>query len=368
MPELLNLTPFNATTFGVFDKHSRQFDVIIISATFEALPGKPIRIAEEQLLVCESDEYLGEPGFSSILREGEVALEKPFVDVIVNGRAFAPHGRKAEKMRVKLKIGDMNKVLQISGDRYWRRNLLGVNPSSPKPFETMPIVYERAFGGIDSRSSDPSKHYSDPRNPIGIGFHRASSKELLVETEVPNIEYPTHLIDSLQKQTLPAGLGVVGRNWQPRIGFSGTYDEDWMAEQCPLLPFDFDPLYYQSAPLDQQSSTICGGEPVEVLNMTPEGRWRFDLPTLDIPIRLWPYDRDNPQPLRMDTVLLEPDAYRVILIARTKIPILRNRPLLEEVILGRVSPAKWRARVKGKIYVDWRCRGENVSGVNGLII
>jgi hypothetical protein len=366
MPELLNLTPFSATTFGLLDKQSRQFDVIIISATFEALPGKPVRLADEQSPVRDSDEYYGKPGFSSVRYEGEIALEKPFVDVLVNGRAFAPQGRKTGKVLVSLRIGNLQKDLQVSGDRYWRRGLLGIKPSSPKPFETVPIVYERAFGGIDTRPSDSAKHYSDPRNPIGIGFQRASAQTPVIETEVPNIEYPSQLLGSPNKRPEPAGLGIVGRSWQPRIGFAGTYDEAWVAEQFPLLPLDLDPRYYQAAPRDQQSDTIRGGELVEILNMSLEGRWQFTLPTLDVPVRLWSSDRGDAPLLKMDTVLLEPDAYRVTLIGRTKIPILRNRAQREEIILGHVSPAWWRAQLKGKIYLDWAGRGGRRAGVSNF--
>lgn len=361
MPNLLNYTPFSATTFGLLDKSACQFDLIVISATFEAQPGKPVRLADEQMPVRDSDEYYGEPGFSSVRYEGEIALEKPFVDVIVNGRAYAPLGRKAEQVIISLQVGDINKVLLVSGDRQLQSGLLNIMPSLPIPFDTMPIVYERAFGGVDTRSSGLNNHYADSRNPVGVGFHGAISQCSEIKTEAPNIEY---FSKSSKKRTEPAGLGIISRNWQPRIRYAGIYDDEWKAQQWPLLPKDFDHRHYQAAPTDQQSATIQGGESVEIFNMTPDGKWKFTLPTLDIPIRLWPpHDRDDAPTLRMDTVLLEPDNYKVILIARAKIPILRNQAPLEEIILGHVSSAWWRARLQGKMYLDWSGKGICNTGV-----
>jgi hypothetical protein len=358
MPELVNFTPFAATTFGVLDKYAHQFDVVVVSATFEALPGKPLRLADEQQPVRDADQYFGEPGLSSVRYEGEIATEKPFVDLLINGYALAPPGRKVGTLTVGVSVGELRKTLQVSGDRFWRTGLRGMGPSSPKPFERMPIIYERAFGGVDDRGTDRARQVSDLRNPVGVGLEGAPSRRPDIATEVPNIEYPSQLIESQHDRPEPAGFGVVGRNTMPRRGFAGTYDENWIAQQRPLLPLDFDVRHFQAAPLDQQSVAIQGGESVEIRNMTPEGVWQFNLPILDVPILLWPADRGTLPTLRLDTVLLEPEFYRVTMLARAKILVLRNQAPLEEIILGHVVGAWWRARLRGKTYLDFRGIGQ----------
>lgn len=40
----------------------------------------------------------------------------------------------------------------------------------------------------------------------------------------------------------------MGRSWQPRLRYAGTYDQHWMDERLPFLPEDFDLRYFQSAP------------------------------------------------------------------------------------------------------------------------
>ena len=59
----------------------------------------------------------------------------------------------------------MRKALRIVGDRVWR----GTTRTAAKPFVKMPLVYERAFGGVDRQSPNPERD-ADWRNPVGIGF------------------------------------------------------------------------------------------------------------------------------------------------------------------------------------------------------
>ncbi len=354
MPRLVNHTSFAAAVFGILTPQATRHDVVVVAAAFEVLPGRPLRLSDEQPPVRDADQYFGDPGRSSVRYEGETAWGKPFVDVLVNGTAHAPAGRKVDAILVSLHVGDIAKEVLVTGDRRWRPGLLGATPSSPEPFETMPIIYERAFGGVDTRPADPAKHGAERRNLVGVGFQSAPSQNPDIRTAVANIEYPDQRIWSPRDRPEPAGFGVVGRDWLPRLAHAGTYDGAWLVEQSPLLPLDFDTRHFQAAPADQQSRTIQGGESVQILNLTPERAWNFTLPTLDVPLRLAYRDRRKMASLKLDTILIEPDLYRVTLIARAAIPLLRNHAPLEEVIIGHVTPGWWRARVRSKEYLDYR--------------
>jgi len=359
MAVLTNHTAFAAKMFSGLDPHSRLHDVLVVSAAFVTMPGAPLRLADEPVAVVDNDVFYGDPTSSSVRYEGEIAWEKPFVEVIVNGHAIAARGQKAERVLVDVRVGDVHKQLMVNGDRHWR---LGGIPGSPKPFDRMPIVYERAYGGYDTRAANPAQHKLEPRNPVGLGFQGLRSNDPIIQTEVPNVEYPGQPVTSAETRSDPAGLGVLGRNWQPRLGFAGTYDAAWTAEQFPLLPLDFDVRHFQTAPADQQSRTLRGGEEVDIRNMTPEGRWRFHLPVLDVPVRLVYAERHGAAALRMDTVILEPDVYRLTVLARCKIPRARSRGPLEEVILGHVSPGWWYARIRRKKYLDHGNRNGRLIG------
>ena len=283
-----------------------------------------------------ADVYFAAPGQSSVRYEADIAPEKTKVDVLVNGRAYSPSGTAVDRVPVSLRVGTLVKELVVTGDRSGRN-------SRPRPFVTMPIVYERAFGG----AVDPDGRTAFQFNPVGVGYKGSRPRQQSIETAVPNVEYP----DGRQA---PAGFGAVSRQWRPRLELAGTYDNRWLESRCPLLPADFQLAYHQAAPVDQQLDSVVGGEIVELTNMTPESLWRFRIPILHVPVRLWYADAGDTATLRVDTMELEPDSYRVTLKARAKIPIVRNRAPLRQVIVGHVTRGWWTARVKRKMYLDWR--------------
>src|SRR5262249_34378976 len=142
----------------------------------------------------------------------------------------------------------------------------------------MPIVYEKAFGGVDQKSDHPERDW-EWRNPVGTGF--AISPDHLDGVALPNIEYPNELIRKWKDRPCPAGFGPIGCHWQPRVEFAGTYDDKWMKERQPLLPEDFDDRFFQCTPQDQQAADFLhGGEPVELLGLTPGGELQFRLPKI----------------------------------------------------------------------------------------
>ena len=79
-------------------------------------------------------------------------------------------------------------------------------------------------------------------------------------------------------------LGPIGRGWEPRYKFAGTYDQNWIDNVFPFLPSDFKDAYYQAAPLDQQIDYLRGGEEVVLQNLTPEGYTRFQIPQVQVPV------------------------------------------------------------------------------------
>ena len=122
-------------------------------------------------------------------------------------------------------------------------------------------------------------------------------------------------------------------------------------EVFPFLPTDFDEAYYQAAPADQQIPHPKGGEPVMLLNLTPEGRTGFELPQVKVPIVFFPRDGE-PEHVEavIDTVVIEPDDGRFTMTWRTSRPLKRNMFEVVQVLVGRMSRAWWRARETGKDY------------------
>jgi hypothetical protein len=340
---LVNRTPFSAAKHVLPDVEGQETVLIVAAATFDQRT-KRLQLADEQCPVRLADEYYGDPAFSSVRYEADIAFEKPLTDLLINGHAYAPGGRAAKTVDVSVLAAEIRKELLVSGDRFLRSGPLGLLPSSPAPFTKMPVIFERAFGGTLESSVEP-------RNLVGVGFKGARSRNPDIETELPNVEYP-HAPASRVGNPQPAGLGVVARSWLPRRKYAGTLDDAWREERWPLLPTDFNVRFYQSAPEDQQSRRLRGGEAVRLMNLTPDGDWRFVLPRLDIPMLCLYDSRRVESALRLDTILIEPDHRRVVMTSRAAITTRRNTGRLREIVLGRVTAGWVRARTTGKRLVS----------------
>jgi hypothetical protein len=326
-----NETPFAAACNWVMDKDAAKSWVVALKATFDILPDGSTRIAEHQEEPLYGEVYAGEAGKTSIVYDGDLGGSKRRTDVVLNGFAYAPGDGTATETTVTLKVGGISKTLKVFGDRRWFTGVVGLAMTSPAPFTRMPIVYERSFGGWHRKSEDPADQRLEPRNPIGVGF--ATSDDHLVNTLLPNIEDPRHLISSWTDRPAPVGFGVVASYWLPRLKYAGTYDEEWRKERFPLLAADFDPQFFQCAPEDQQIP-LRGGETVELINLSPDGRLVFDLP------RVWPGFQTRFGDDRIDhrghlhTVILEPARPRVIMVWHTILPVPnRDVDYLDETVV-----------------------------------
>jgi hypothetical protein len=311
-----NRTPFAAERGWVRDRSGAEVWLVAVKCTFDVKPDGATEIAKDQPPVLRVPEYFAEPGKSSIRYERDLVLTKTTTDVIVVGHAYAPGGRAVTELEVGFRVGTMEKVLKVYGDRTWG----AVGISSPQPFVRMPLLYERAFGGADSRSTHPERDF-ESRNPVGTGF--AGSRESVTGMPLPNIEYPDDCVKSWRNRPRPAGFGPIACHWQPRVGFAGTYDDTWMQERQPLLPDDFDDRFFQYAPQDQQAPAFLrGGEAVVLRHLTPSGNMRFQLPkvSLGFDTRFYDGSREVHKNRRMHTVILEPDYPRVSLVWLSALP------------------------------------------------
>lgn len=174
---LVNRTPYAADRTWVQDPDGTKRWVVVVKATFGIHADGRLTLADEQLPPLLAPEYHGVDGASSLRYEADLVPPKPGTDVVLVGHAYAPGGRPATHVPVALGVGSQRKILAVTGDRVWKRSLVGtVVPSAPVPFLRLPLVYERAYGGHDACSSDPEAQRMFAENPVGIGHvaHRAS--------------------------------------------------------------------------------------------------------------------------------------------------------------------------------------------------
>jgi hypothetical protein len=365
-----NRTPLDAKHLLMPDGRGGEAVLLVVKSAFDiATDGTP-HASETPAKIRLADEFIGEPARGYPLADSDLVLHKPRVDVLIHGAvAYAPKGRPTTSLFVELHVGfpggpasnvaahdrkqaQLIKSLRVSGDRVW----IDDAASDPLPFVSMPLGWERAYGG--TKSTDPEAKL-DERNPFGIGWAGARSRDPKILTELPNLEDPEAPMVRRDSACVPASFGPLARAWLPRRKLAGTYDADWQQRRWPLAPRDFDPAFHQSAPPDQQLERCVGGEPVRLVNLTPEGEWLFRIPQLDVPVHLLFEDRLEVARLTIDTVEIEPEARRVTLTQRLAVPIVRGASRLAQIVVGHVKPGWLRARASGKCFLD--ARGEHGS-------
>lgn len=351
--ELINATKMQAGyTLGI-DVSGREFIVVAVKGAF-AFPKHPDdkpHLAEQQLPLIMSDTFSGAPGFSAPIYEVDYSPSKPACDVILIGSAYAPAGKPVTQVQVGMKVGSVIKTFMVSGDRHWETGAVGSSPSKPQAFEQMPISYDRAFGGVDNFHADTSRHTAYMLNPVGKGYHRELDSYLVAGTPLPNTEGLNQPIRSPDQNYKPMAFGVIGRNWEPRYRYGGTYDEAWLEHEFPFLPKDFDKRYFQCAPPDQQMPYPQGGEEVVLVNLSASGRVQFRLPKLDLAVTAFPKRGDKQELIAViDTIVIEPNQSSFSMTWRVNLPLRKNIFEIQQILVGKMTKAWWRAHNSGKTW------------------
>jgi hypothetical protein len=262
------------------------------------------------------------PDFDSVRLPGDLFLRKRMTDVVVAGTAFAPD-EGARHVDAGIEIGAMRKFVRVFGPRVWYRGMLGTTLTPPEPFDSLPVVWEHAIGGMDT--SDPKKAEQEERNPLGIGI--AVDAAALEHKPGPRIEDPNDLISSARSRPNPAGLCARGPDFSQRRRFAGTFDQRWAEERMPLPPLDFDERFNQVAVEELISPEyLRGGEPVKLLNLGKHGVQSFVLPRRVFSAVVHRDDLST-EPLRpdLDTIVILPDARKLEMTWRTRTPNKRGR-------------------------------------------
>src|SRR5690606_38664942 len=130
---------------------------------------------------------------------------KTHTDVAVRGQAYA-HATKTSARTIGIRVGEHRKNIAVSGDRVarWHGGRLRFEP--PEPFESIPVVWSRAYGGCDPRvpvDTEPTTVATlarlefdhpgmYPRNPFGCGY--VVLPDPVPEIVLPNFEDPAHLL------------------------------------------------------------------------------------------------------------------------------------------------------------------------------
>ncbi len=188
------------------DEEGRSLLVVLVQATFEILGAAGLGLAEKAVPPSLTGELWGaDAAVASYKIEPAFAFMKPATDVVLLGHAQAGGGlwfrsfsghvpRRAGRQDCSRSWGDQFWV-RAAGVRHWA-------DIDSQPFDRMPLIYERAFGGWDRSPADAAKHTFEPRNPVGVGF-RGPEGRFEERLRLPNIEDPTNPIQRFGQVVAP---------------------------------------------------------------------------------------------------------------------------------------------------------------------
>lgn len=277
---VVNATPFTFATVPGRLNYPGHTLTFVIKATLKLSPGGEASIHEVQQLPCGDVLYPdADPEQGSVWYESDFAPIKPGADVMVVGNAYTPGGRSAPSVNVAVRVGTVGRALSVVGDR---PPGLGGDPT---PFTSMPVRYERAFGGAGHRL-----------NPAGTGWRAVEDQETgqrVVQPPnifdarevgwfVPELHEVTDPAATAPAEPSPAGLGPMRREWPTRAELLGTYDAAWLKHRFPAQPSDFDPAWFHAAPAELRAGEyLSGDEEIRLTNLhSREAEYRCVLPGL----------------------------------------------------------------------------------------
>jgi uncharacterized protein YjbI with pentapeptide repeats len=273
---------------------------LVVKATYRLVPGG-VAVPHESPLFPDGDTLFPDDteGTGSIRCESDFAPIKPRSDLMLVGHAWAPEGGKgvaSMSVHVKFSVGETGRSLLVVGDRHTKPG--ETNPSTT-PFLSMPLTYERAFGGprykpnpvgTGHRAQDDEEtgervvrwpNLFDIRDEVGFVPSSLRPKPQVVTPQAGTAESnvadssaataaatpmpsPSERVDPYS----PAGFGPIRRDWHARASKLGTYDSNWVAARFPAVAADFDPSHFNAASPDlQRDGYLIGTEEVRMENL-----------------------------------------------------------------------------------------------------
>ena len=274
---------------------------VLLKRTYDIQWNDNATRAAETKPILSMDVYFdqGDPEWSTVQFENDLAPYKVETDVVLIAKAQAPGDKPVESMSIGVEIGGKQKVIRVTGDRScrYRKNAPPVF-TDPVPFTDMEIRYEKAYGGTDSKSV-PGFEFSYPRNHMGVGMALKNLPESVEQLPLPNLEDPADLLtpervvlgepEQWNRQPLPQGLGWFQRTWYPRCSFVGAVpgfvdpDEEMREELLGLVPRhqialarqfklpSFDARFNNGASLGLRFPYLEGNEQIRLANLTQGG-------------------------------------------------------------------------------------------------
>ncbi len=345
--------------------------------TFQDGGGCDVADEDQQEPICFEEvtyEELDPPRVSPVQVDNDLFAFRRKTDLVVQGSAYA-YVNDVSMTHVSARIGTFERTIRVYGER---RLIRGINGELvfdlPEPFDSIPIRYDRAYGGVDVTAfkrrpaplmlrelaqvmpqfpiaTDTPFHYA--RNPCGRGFLIEDDEESLAAVEVPNLEFPfdpitperlaVRSVHGWVDAPLPACMDWQSAGWFPRIAYLGgaLFPPDykgpvretelgWAAAELvdiqPVTCHPEEPLrmeFTQGASAGMSLDYVAPGELVQLRNLHPVYPFcTFRLPD-EVPravIELGAGNWNGLEP-HLNAIVIRPEEDQVVMIWCASAPV-----------------------------------------------
>jgi hypothetical protein len=278
----------------------------IVKVTLAFVEEGPMRLVAPRP-IHETEAHHRDNPSRSIRAASDLAPYLPRAEVTLTGHAWAPDGVPTLRSVVGLSVSDARGSSTLLDKR-----LTVFGEGATQPFDRMPLVYERAYGGMG---------HAD--NPLGVG---AGS-----DTRQPNVVDP-------RDPRSTAGFGPIARAWPARRGALSPAQRRALDEGVAEIPEGFDGSYFQASPRDQRLDAIAGDEWIALHGLHPSRPIvRSKLPGARAFARV--VATGQVFALRADTLAIDADELCCCVTFRAAIDVPSGLPLDAMRLAGAVSVA-----------------------------
>jgi len=316
-----NNTPFPCVAWESADSTKAAYLTCLTRVKYALSPSNVptnpewvLRLVPDQGEFFGGDIYYQEDITKPVRYESDFIPYKAKTDVVINAKTYSPDGRPSNSWKCAAKVLDPDGVmlksceLKVYGARQYSKSALGWFKTPIKPVTQVSLAYDQSYGGTiidpNSESQEIPKYLAvDNTNPAGTG---------ITNWRMATDDFPVHQVEwakaSMVFKNYPPGFGFINRTWPIRVKHAGTYDKQWLEQQHPYPPHDFDFFHHQSAnPQLILDGTIAMHSKIELDNLLPAApKVKFTLPELHCFVEKITKDKKcKRHKLAIDTVLID---------------------------------------------------------------
>jgi len=317
--ELVELSPLKSTTLLWRPQEGSLVLTVITKASYELKAGVT-PLAEAQDDVNERDLHAQNNTKLGLYSASDLAPYKSQADVTVVGKAFSPPDELASALVARVKVGAVDKRIEIHADRYMRRD---GRVRDKKFFSKMALGYERAPGGPHTN------------NPVGMDLVEQEDGRILL----PNVQAVGET-PSLAEPLTPCGFGPIPTSWPARQRLLDDTHRAWLEQDWAHapVPANINWDFFNVAPRDQRLGVIRPDEEIILEHLHPEeATLQMKLPGKSP--RVYVERSSGAQRVRMkgDTLWIDTNRLRCTLTWRGTVAV-ENEAEAMRVIVAMIEP------------------------------